>query len=100
MAIEIRSSAFTQPAVTIRPEKGLLSIRAYDKSRPGSAVCVVIPHQELLALVAQVHRLTHAPDSVEQLPEIDDVAKGFGLTPVESNEWDTVKEELNDERRE
>lgn len=110
MAITVTSSQFKIAAVTVRAEKGMLSIRAFDKSRPGSAVRVVIPETDLLALLAQVHRLTHAPDTVEELTDIDDVARGFGLEPVPladlpgidptigGIEWTTTREQRQPEK--
>jgi len=80
MGITVSALTMHRPVVKCDPQKGQLAIRIIDSKRPANSVRVVIPHQELLALLAKVHRLTLVP----------------GMK-AEPSEWDAMKAELHTE---
>lgn len=90
MAITAKGRPNRQWIVEATPCKGLLRVRLDDAKDETFWQEILIPHDELLSLLAAVHRLTYSPDSVEELTEIDGVARMLGLQPVaESKELGT-----------
>lgn len=96
MSITVAGPGGENYRADLRAEKGMGILRLVHGKKAHSTFCIVIPHTEMLAWAARVRAATHAPDSVEQFPEIDDVAKAFGLTPVEPDEWGETIREIDD----
>lgn len=81
MAIIVKGRPRRQWIVRPTALKGFLSIRIDDADDEEFWEEILIPETDLLALLAKVHRVTHAPDTVEELDGLDEVAGFFGLTP-------------------
>lgn len=71
----IRCNSAQVHSILLIPEKGFLSVTINLNGPRGSKpIRIEIPETDLLGLVAKVNRLTHAPHTIEELPEIDEFA--------------------------
>jgi len=84
MSIHVAGRGPRQWVCKLTPMKGALVLRLEDCEDDVFWLEICLSETELLRQLAAVHRLTHTPDTVTEFTAADDVARLFGLEPVDS----------------
>jgi len=84
MSIHVAGRGPRQWVCSASPMKGALVLRIENTGDDSLWMEIALSETELLRQIAAVHRLTHTPDTVTEFTAADDVARLFGLEPVDS----------------